>query len=162
LLKPDAKEADIRQLCKEAAQHHFASVCIPPCYVRLAVKELQGTDVKASTVVSFPFGNDTVAVKMAAVRDAIMGGASELDMVMNISKFLSGESSYVVEELATLNQEADTVARNHSLDDVGLKVIIETAYLNDEMKRLAVQIVTESGAGFVKTSTGFGPGGATV
>ena len=162
LLKPDTKEADIRQLCKEAAQHHFASVCIPPCYVRLAVKELQGTDVKVSTVVSFPFGNDTVAVKMATVRDAITGGASELDIVMNISKFLSGESSYVAEELATLKQQAGTVARNHSFDEVGLKVIIETAYLTDDTKRLAVRIVAESGVDFVKTSTGFGPGGATV
>ncbi|MDP8953234.1 MAG: deoxyribose-phosphate aldolase [Actinomycetota bacterium] len=164
LLKPDAKEADVRRLCEEAAQHRFASVCIPPCYVRLAAKELRGTDVMVATVVSFAFGNDndTTVVKVAAVRDAISGGASELDVVMNISKFLSGESSYVAEELTTLNQEARAVARNQGLDDVGLKVIIETAYLTDEMKRLADRIVAESGADFVKTSTGFAPGGATV
>jgi deoxyribose-phosphate aldolase len=162
LLKPDAKEADVRQLCEEAAQHHFASVCIPPGYVRLAAGELHGTDVMVATVVSFPFGYDTTAVKAAAVRDAISGGATELDVVMNISKFLSGESTYVAEELATLNQQAGAAARDHGLDHVGLKVIIETAYLTEEMKRLAVRVVAESGADFVKTSTGFGPGGATV
>ncbi|HKH76080.1 MAG TPA: deoxyribose-phosphate aldolase [Rubrobacteraceae bacterium] len=161
LLKPDAKQADVRRLCAEAAQHHFASVCVPPCYVRFAAKELRGTDVMVATVVSFPFGYDTTAVKVAAVRDAISGGASELDVVMNISRFLSGESTYVAEELATLNQEVDA-ARGRDLDRVGLKVIIETAYLTDELKRLATWIVAESGADFVKTSTGFGPGGATV
>jgi len=91
-----------------------------------------------------------------------VGGASELDVVMNISKFLSGESSYVTEEIASLTQGAGAVAGDQGLGDVGLKVIIETAYLTDEMKRLAVRIVAESGADFVKTSTGFGPGGATV
>ena len=162
LLKPDAKEGDVRGLCEEAARHHFASVCIPPGYVRFAAKELGGTDVMVATVVSFPFGYDTTTVKAAAVRDAISDGASELDVVMNISKFLSGESSYVAEELATLKGEVDAAARDQGLDHVGLKVIIETAYLTDEMKRLATQIVAESGADFVKTSTGFGPGGATV
>src|SRR3954465_3501020 len=91
LLKPDATHDDVRRLCREAAHYHFAAVCVLPCYVRLAAKELRGTDVKVATVVSFPFGADTTAVKAAAVRDAIVGGASELDVVMNISKFLSGE-----------------------------------------------------------------------
>src|SRR5918997_1662826 len=124
LLKPDATEEEIKKICGEAARYHFAAVCIPPCYVRLAAKELRGTDVKVATVVSFPFGNDATAVKTAAVREAITRGASEIDVVM--------------------------------------KVIIETAYLSDKMKRLATQIVAASGADFVKTSTGFGPGGATV
>jgi deoxyribose-phosphate aldolase len=162
LLKPDAKAADVRRLCEEAAQHHFASVCIPPCYVRFAAKELRGTDVMVATVVSFPFGYDTTAVKVAAVREAIAGGVAELDVVMNISRFLSGESTYVAEELATLKGEIDAAARGQGLDRVGLKVIIETAYLTDERKRLAVRVVAESGADFVKTSTGFGLGGATV
>jgi deoxyribose-phosphate aldolase len=90
LLKPDATEEDVRKLCGEAAHHHFAAVCVPPCHVRLAARELRGTDVKVATVVSFPFGADTTAVKAAAIRDAMGGGASELDVVMNISKFLSG------------------------------------------------------------------------
>jgi deoxyribose-phosphate aldolase len=100
-------------------------------------------------------------VKAAAVRDAIQGGASELDVVMNISKFLSGEFAYVAEELASLNGEVSAVAMNNGLNDAVLKVIVETVYLSEKMKRLAVQIVAASGADFVKTSTGFGPGGAT-
>jgi len=130
--------------------------------VRFAAKELRGTDVKVATVVSFPFGYDTTAVKVAAARDAISGGATELDVVMNISRLLSGESSYVAEELATLKGETGAAASDQGLGHVGLKVIIETAYLTDELKRLATRIVAESGADFVKTSTGFGPGGATV
>ena len=162
LLKPDATEEDVRMLCKEAAHHHFAAVCVLPCYVRLASRELQGTDVKVATVVSFPFGADTTAVKAAAIRDVMGGGASELEVVMNISKFLSGEFAYVAEELSSLNGEVSAVAINNGLNDAVLKVIIETAYLSDKMKRLAVQIVDASGADFVKTSTGFSKGGATV
>ena len=162
LLKPDTREAEIRRLCEEATRHHFAAVCIPPCYVRLAARKLRGTDVKVATVVSFPFGADTTTVKATAVRDAIVGGASEIDVVINISKFLSGEFSYVAEELSSLNGEVSAVAMNNGLNDAVLKVIIEAAYLTDEMKRLAVQIVAASGADFVKTSTGFGPGGATL
>lgn len=154
LLKPDATEEDVRKLCKEAAHHHFAAVCVLPCYVRLASRELRGTDVKVATVVSFPFGADTTTVKAAAIRDAMGGGASELDVVMNISKFLSGEFAYVAEELSSLNGEVSAVAINNGLNDAVLKVIIETAYFSDKMKRLAVQIVAASGADFVKTSTG--------
>ena len=157
LLKPDATEEDVRKLCGEAAHHHFAAVCVPPCHVRLAARELRGTDVKVATVVSFPFGVDTTVVKAAAIRDAMGGGASELDVVMNISKFLSGGFAYVAEELSSLNGEVSAVAINNGLNDAVLKVIIETAYLSDNMKRLAVQIVAASGADFVKTSTGFGP-----
>jgi deoxyribose-phosphate aldolase len=161
LLKPDALEEDVRRLCREAAHYHFAAVCVLPCYVRLASRKLRGTDVKVATVVSFPFGADTTAVKAASVRDAIQGGASEIDVVMNISKFLSGEFAYVAEELASLNGEVSAVAMNNGLNDAVLKVIVETGYLSDKMKRLAVQIVAASGADFVKTSTGFGPAGAT-
>jgi deoxyribose-phosphate aldolase len=161
LLKPDALEEDVRRLCREAAHYHFAAVCVLPCYVRLASRNLRGTDVKVATVVSFPFGADTTAVKAASVRDAIQGGASEIDVVMNISKFLSGEFAYVAEELASLNGEVSAVAMNNGLNDAVLKVIVETGYLSDKMKRLAVQIVAASGADFVKTSTGYGPAGAT-
>src|ERR671917_1929875 len=162
LLKPDATERDIRWLCQEAARYHFAAVCVLPCHVRLATRELRGTDVKVATVVSFPFGADATVVKAAAVRDAIQGGASELDVVMNISKFLSGGFAYVAEELASLNGEVSAVAMNNGLNDALLKIIIETVYLSEKMKRLAVQMVTASGADFVKTSTGFGPGVATT
>jgi deoxyribose-phosphate aldolase len=162
LLEPEATEDDVRRLCREAAHYHFAAVCVLPCHVRLAARELRGTDVKVATVVSFPFGADTTMVKAAAVREAIQGGASELDVVINISKFLSGEFTYVAEELASLNGEVSAVAMNNGLNDAVLKVIVETACLSDKMKRLAVQIVASSGADFVKTSTGFGSGGATT
>jgi deoxyribose-phosphate aldolase len=160
LLKPDGKERDIVRLCEEAARYHFAAVCVPPCYVRLAAQVLRGADVKVATVVSFPFGYDATSIKSSAVREAILGGAVELDVVMNVSKFLSGEFDYVADELATLVQEVSVVAMNNGLNDVVVKVIIETAYLSDKMKRLATQIVAASGADFVKTSTGFGPAGA--
>ena len=161
LLKPDTKEKDIVRLCEEAALYHFAAVCVPPGYVRLASLELRGADVKVATVVSFPFGYDATPVKAAAVREAISAGAVELDIVINVSKFLSGEFDYVADELATLVQEVSVVAMNNGLNDVVVKVIIETAYLTYKMKRLATQIVAASGADFVKTSTGFGPAGAT-
>lgn len=162
LLRPDVREQDIVRLCKEAARFHFAAVCIPPCYVRLAAKQLRGVDVKVATVISFPFGMDTTAVKGLAIREAIAGGASEIDVVMNVSRLLSGEFRYVADELASLNQEVSVVAMNNGLNDVVVKVIIETAYLTDEMKRLAVQMIAASGADFVKTSTGFAPSGATT
>lgn len=162
LLKPNIQEQDVVSLCEEAAQYHFAAVCVPPCYVRRSAKELRGMDVKVATVISFPFGADTTVAKAAAIRDAIAGGASELDVVMNISKFLSGDFNYVAEELSTLNQEIGVVAMNNGLTDVVMKVIIEASYLTDKMKQLATRIVASSGADFVKTSTGFAPTGATV
>ena len=162
LLKPDATEEDVRRVCREAAHYHFAAVCVLPCHVRLAARELRGKDVKVATVVSFPLGADTTMVKAAAIRDAIQGGASEIDVVMNVSKFLSGEFAYVAEELASLSGEVSAVAMNNGLNDAVLKVIVETGYLSDKMKRLAVQMVTASGADFVKTSTGFGPSVATT
>ncbi|MBA3473522.1 MAG: deoxyribose-phosphate aldolase [Rubrobacter sp.] len=162
LLKPDATEEDVRRVCREAAHYHFAAVCVLPCHVRLAARELRGKDVKVATVVSFPLGADTTMVKAAAIRDAIQGGASEIDVVMNVSKFLSGEFAYVAEELASLSGEVSAVAMNNGLNDAVLKVIVETGYLSDKMKRLAVQMVTASGADFVKTSTGFGPSVVTT
>lgn len=162
LLKPDIQERDVVALCEEAAQHHFAAVCIPPCYVRRAARELRGVDVKVATVISFPFGADTVAVKVAAVRDAIVGGTSELDVVMNLTRFQSGDFNYVADELTSINQEIGVVAMNNGLTDVVMKVIIETSYLTDKMKQLATRIVAASGADFIKTSTGFAPSGATA
>jgi deoxyribose-phosphate aldolase len=161
LLKPDAKVQDVVRLCEEATLYHFAAVCVAPCYVRLAAKELREADVKVATVISFPFGADATAVKLAAVREAIISGAAELDIVMTISRFLSGDFNYVAAELVKLNQEIGIVAMNNGLNYVVMKVIIESAYLSDKMKRLATQIVAASGADFVKTSTGFGPSGAT-
>ncbi len=162
ILKPDTTEEDVRRVCEEAAHYHFAAVCILPCYVRMAAEELRGVDVKVATVISFPFGADNMVVKNAAVRDAIAGGASEIDVVMNISRLLSGDFSYVAEELSSINQEISAIAMNNGLNDIVLKVIVETAYLTDEMKRLATRMVAASGADFIKTSTGFAPSGATL
>lgn len=162
LLKPNIREEDVVRLCEEAAHYHFAAVCVPPCYVRRAAKELRGVDVKVATVVSFPFGADATKIKVAAARDAITGGASELDVVMNISRFLSGDFNYVAEEISSINQEVSVVAMNNGLTDVVMKVIVETAYLDEKMKRLATRIVAASGADFIKTSTGFAPYGATT
>lgn len=162
ILKPDTTEEDVRRVCEEAGHYHFAAVCILPCYVRMAAEELRGVDVKVATVISFPFGADNMVVKNAAVRDAIAGGASEIDVVMNISRFLSGDFSYVAEELSSINQEISAIAMNNGLNDIVLKVIVETAYLTDEMKRLATRMVAASGADFIKTSTGFAPSGATL
>ncbi|BBL78963.1 deoxyribose-phosphate aldolase [Rubrobacter xylanophilus] len=161
LLRPDATERDIVRLCEEAAHYHFAAVCVPPCHVRRAARELRGVDVKVATVISFPFGADVTPVKAAAAREAISSGASELDVVMNVSKFLSGDFNYVADELLAIMQEVGVAAINNGLTDVVVKVIIETAYLSDKMKRLAAQIVAASGADFIKTSTGFAPAGAT-
>lgn len=162
LLRPNALECEVGRLCEEAANHHFAAVCVFPVYIRMAARELRGLDVKVATVISFPFGAETTSVKVAAVRDAIVNGADELDVVMNLSRFLSGEFSYVAEELRIIRQEASALAIGNGRGDIIVKVIIETAYLSDEMKRLATQIVAESGADFVKTSTGYAPKGATV
>jgi deoxyribose-phosphate aldolase len=162
ILKPDTTGEDVKRVCEEAASYHFAAVCILPCYVRMAAEELRGVDVKVATVISFPFGADNMAIKNAAVRDAIAGGASEIDVVMNISRFLSGDFSYVAEELSSINQEISAIAMNNGLNDIVLKVIVETAYLTDDMKRLATRMVAASGADFIKTSTGFAPSGATL
>ena len=162
LLRPDSTGDDVRRLCGEAAHYRFATVCVLPCHAGLAVEELSRTGVKVGTVASFPFGADVTGLKAAMVRKAVGSGASEVDVAMNISKFLSGETGYVARELSVLRDEADAAAASNGLDRAILKVIVETAYLSDEAKRLAVRVVAESGADFVKTSTGFGPRGATV
>jgi len=153
LLKPQATEDGMRALCEEAASYGFATVCLPPCYVPLAAEMLRGTEVGVATVLAFPHGNDLPAVKRAAAREAISAGATELDMVMNVSKFLSGDYGYVADELAGVVGEAG---------ETPVKVIIETAYLSDDEKRRAAEIVGASGAAYIKTSTGFAGGGATV
>lgn len=155
LLKPNITSGQVRQLCEEAARFGFAAVCVPPSYVKLASRSLAGTEVGVATVTSFPFGADTTATKIAAMGHAIRDGATEIDLVMNISAFLSGETVFVADELRSLVKEAK--------EATVVKVIVETAYLPDDgSKSLAVRLVAESGADFVKTSTGFAPGGATV
>ena len=153
LLKPDAKEADVIKLCQEAKQYDFMSVCVNPYYVSLAKKELTGSNVLVCTVVGFPLGQNTTETKILETRDALKNGADEIDMVINIARLKDGDNPYVENEIALLKKEC----ANHTL-----KVIIEACLLTDEEKIRACKLAKSAGADFVKTSTGFSTGGATV
>jgi deoxyribose-phosphate aldolase len=155
LLKPDASEPQVRQLCKEAAQYNFAAVCVNPTWVRLCAQLLKGTGVGVCTVAGFPLGATPADVKAYEARRAIFDGAQEVDMVINVGRLKSGHDSLVLEDICRV---ANAVHEGCGL----LKVIIETALLTDEEKVKACTIARQGGADFVKTSTGFGPGGATA
>ena len=152
ILKATASQKDIEKLCKEAAKHKFYSVCVNGCYVKDAKKYLDGTDVKVAAVVGFPLGAMTTAAKVFEAKEAIGNGASEIDMVINVAKLQDGEYGYVEEEI---RQIKEAIGKNV------LKVIIETCYLSDEEKVKACELSLKAKADFVKTSTGFGTGGAT-
>ena len=153
LLKATATPADIKKLCKEALEYGFYSVCVNSGYVPLAAEQLKGSKVKVCTVVGFPLGAMSTQAKLYETSVALSQGAQEIDMVLNVGLFLSGNVAKVLDEIALLKQETG---------DRVLKVIIETCYLNDDQKRLASQVCVDAGADFVKTSTGFGTGGATL
>lgn len=153
LLKPDAVIEDIISLCREAAEYQFAAVCVNPVYVGLAAHLLAGTGVKVATVVGFPLGATPSAVKAFETKTAIEDKADEIDMVMNIGAAKSGQWQAVTEDIRQVVAAAEGNP---------VKVILETGLLTEEEKRLACQAVMEAGAHYVKTSTGFGPGGATV
>jgi deoxyribose-phosphate aldolase len=155
LLKPDAKENEIIKLIEEAKEYHFASVCINPYWVPLAAEHLRGSDVKVCTVIGFPLGSNTTEVKVFETEDAIQKGAQEIDMVINIGLLKSGKDKEVEADIKAV---ADATHNKNSL----LKVIIETCLLTEEEKVLACQLAVNAGADFVKTSTGFSTGGATV
>lgn len=153
LLKPTAQRKDIEKLCNEAKEYNFASVCVNPCWVSYASKLLKGSDVKVCTVIGFPLGANDSAVKAFEAKTAIKQGASEVDMVINIGALKAGEYDIVKQDIQAV--------REASAGKI-LKVIIETSYLTDEEKQKACKICTACGADFVKTSTGFSDGGATV
>ena len=155
LLRPDCTADQIRQLCREASEYGFASVCVPPCYVALAAEALAGTAVAVGTVVGFPLGYQDSRTKFREAEYAIEAGATELDMVINMAWLKSGNVAQVEEEIEDL---AD-LAHVH---DALLKVIIETALLTEAEIVLAAQLCAEAGADFVKTSTGFASRGASV
>jgi len=155
LLKPDSSRADIDRLCAEARRASFASVCINPFWVRFAKRALEGSPVRVCTVIGFPLGANETETKLAEARRALGSGASELDVVQNIGALRSGELETVRDELKQL---ADLAHSNSAL----LKVILETALLSGEEKRISCQLAAEAGVDFVKTSTGFAGGGATV
>ena len=152
-LKPTTTAAEIDQLCEEAVEYHFASVCIPPEYVSMAANNLYGSDVAVCTVVGFPCGYNNTRQKVSETADLVAAGAKEIDMVLQIGHLLAGHMDVVENEIAQVVIAAKGAA---------VKVIIECCYLTELQKRKAVQLVVNGGAAFVKTSTGFGPSGAML
>lgn len=153
MLKPEATGAEIVKLCREALENQFYSVCINPSYVKIAVDELQGSAVKVCAVIGFPLGATTTAVKTYETAEAVENGAAEVDMVIHIGALKGGDEQYVLNDISAVVRAAKGKT---------VKVIIETGLLNAEEKVLACRLAKEAGAHFVKTSTGFGPGGATI
>lgn len=152
VLKAVTTPNEIEKLCSEAKEYGFYSVCVNGCYVSMCSKLLKDTDVKIAAVVGFPLGAMDTESKVFEAKKAIENGACEIDMVINIGMLLSGNSQYVEDEIRQIKK---------AIGDNVLKVIIEACYLNDEQKRLACQLSLNAKADFVKTSTGFGTGGAT-
>jgi deoxyribose-phosphate aldolase len=155
LLKPDATVADIDRLCTEAAEHHFAAVCVNPTWVRRCADDLRGTDVAVASVIGFPFGASTTEVKAMEARRAIRDGAREIDMVINIGALKSGMYDAVREDIARVSDACREAG-------AASKVIIETGLITDEEKVVACSLARQAKADFVKTSTGYAKGGATV
>lgn len=153
-LKPNTTKESILKLITEAKTYDFASVCVNPCWIELAHQELKNTDVKVCTVIGFPLGANTTEVKVFETKDAIEKGAQEIDMVINIAMLKDKEYDYVENEIHQIVEAAK--------DKAIVKVIIETCLLTDEEKIKACELSQKAGADFVKTSTGFSTGGATV
>ena len=153
LLKANALESDIKILCDDAKKYNFKSVCVNPCNVSYAKKELENSDVLVCTVIGFPLGANTMEVKWFEIQNAIENGADELDVVINIGKAKEHDYKYIENEIAG----CVALAQGKTL-----KVIIETCYLTDEEKVEVCKACTKANANFVKTSTGFGTGGAKV
>ncbi len=151
-LKPFATWKDIVKLCDEAVEYQTASVCIPPAYIK-RVHEKYGSQINICTVVGFPLGYSVTSAKVAEVEQALLDGCNEIDMVVNISDVKNGDYTKVEEEIKTLKKACGSHV---------LKVIIETCFLTEEEKIAMCQAVTNAGADYIKTSTGFGTGGATI
>lgn len=152
-LKPDCTQEDVIRLCEEAIQHQFYGVCVSPYFVQLAKKTIKKSPVKIISVAGFPFGYNTVASKVEEVKKAIMGGADEIDVVMNIAAFKSGDDATVLNDLQAV------IMACHLQNKVA-KVIIETALLTKEEIEKACRLCVDSEADFVKTSTGYAASGA--
>jgi len=155
LLKPEATREQVLKLCREALQYGFASVCVNQCWVPLCAAELAGSPVKVCTVAGFPLGGSFTAAKVCETASAVRCGAREVDMVINVGALRSGG-------LDTVRLDIRAVAQAAHAGGALLKTIIEAALLDDIQKATACRLALEAGADFVKTSTGFGPGGATV
>lgn len=155
VLKPDATREEVLKVCKEARQYGFASVCVNPYWVPLVASQLAGSPVKVCTVIGFPLGATSTETKIAEAAAAIRVGAQEIDMVLNIGALRSGDDETVKRDIQGVVEESH---RGGAI----VKVILETALLDDNQKVVACTLAKEAGADFVKTSTGFGPSGATV
>lgn len=153
LLKPDATKEQIIRLCREAREYDFASVCVNPCWIETAKKELEGTDVNVCVVIGFPLGAMSSASKAFEAEDAVKRGADEVDMVINVGMLKDGNDAYVIDEIKACKKAVGSRV---------LKVIIEACLLTDDEKVRACRDAEKAGADFVKTSTGFSTGGATV
>lgn len=151
-LKAFSTWEDIKKLCDEAIEYQTASVCVPPSYIE-RIQKTYGDKINICTVIGFPLGYNTTEVKVAEVKDAIAKGCNEVDMVINIGDVKNGDFDKVEAEIRALKEAAG---------DKILKVIVETCYLSEEEKRKLCQCVTNAGADYIKTSTGFGTGGATI
>jgi deoxyribose-phosphate aldolase len=162
LLRADTTRQDVERLCREAAEYHFAAVCVFPNHVALADEFLRQADVKVCSVVSFPYGADGRRAKVVAAEEAVAQGAEEIDVVFDIQNMLSGEFVAVRTELASVVRAVRMKSVNSGRGQSIVKAIIETCYLTNKMKRLACKICEQAGVDFVKTSTGTGPRGATV
>jgi deoxyribose-phosphate aldolase len=155
LLKADAREAQVGSLCQEAREYRFAAVCVNPAYVALCRELLEGTEIEVNCVAGFPLGATLSEVKAYEAQRAITAGATEVDMVLNVGALKDQKYDRVLQDIAAVAQSC------HARGAI-LKVIIEAALLTDEEKIAACYVAQEAGADFVKTSTGFGPGGARV
>lgn len=153
LLKATATEKAVREICSEARAYGFATVCVNPCWVPVCAEELAGSGVGVCTVIGFPLGANTSAVKAEEARIAVSQGASEIDMVINLGRAKAGDWKAVQEDIRAVVKASGSAP---------VKVILETCYLSDEEKVAACKASAAAGAKFVKTSTGFGTGGATV
>ena len=152
LLKPTATPGDIEKLCKEAVDHQFYAICVSPSYIQLAKSALEGSAVKIAAVIDFPLGAMTTKAKVFEAKDAIELGADEIDMVINIGMLRAEKIEYIENEITEIKK---------AIGSKVLKVIIETCFLTDAEKKVACRAALKAKADFVKTSTGFGSGGAT-
>ena len=153
LLRPDMDEEEVIEGCDLAKKYNVATVCVKPYHVKMALEQLEGSSVDVCAVVGFPHGSSTTATKVFEAKDAIKNGATELDMVLNIGELKSSHADFVRQDIAAVVEAAKGKAI--------VKVIFENAYLTDDEKRLACMLCEQAGADFVKTSTGYAPGGAT-
>ena len=152
LLKPFATWTDIQEICKDAIEYQTASVCIPAAFIE-RIKETYGQQLNICTVIGFPLGYSTTETKVFEAKDAVAKGAKEIDMVINIGQLKDGNDDYVQDEIAQIKE---------AVGDNVLKVIVETCFLTEDEKVRVCKLVTKAGADYIKTSTGFGTGGATM